>query len=298
MTRVAFIVNILRLQGIEVGRATAEVKLKEGTFPAGSLIVKRNQPYGRLAKILLEKQNFPNPPLTTYDDTGWTMGLMSHATVKEIADKAILDVPVQPVDDAMNITGEVKGSGPVTAILHNGSNSLITLRYRLKDLKFEAIEQAAKAGDTDLPAGTLLVQSSPRVKSRSRSPRPAGRHARRSAQRSQAPASTFRALAVFSTWGSTQDVGWVRYGLDHFEVPYDLIYKERIKQGNLRASYDVIVIPSQGRGGAKGLIFDIEPRPGKPHRLYEERRLPQPGRLRRVRRHHRRHGTAGRGRVR
>ena len=35
MTRVAFIVNVLRLQGIEVGRATAEVKLRDGTFPAG-----------------------------------------------------------------------------------------------------------------------------------------------------------------------------------------------------------------------------------------------------------------------
>ena len=98
MTRVAFIVNVLRLQGIEVGRATGEVKLKEGTYPAGSLIVKRNQPYGRLAKILLEKQNFPDQNLRTYDDTGWTMGLMSHAKVQEIADKAILDVPVQPVD--------------------------------------------------------------------------------------------------------------------------------------------------------------------------------------------------------
>ena len=37
MTRVARLVNLLRMQGIEVGRATAEVKLKEGTFPAGSL---------------------------------------------------------------------------------------------------------------------------------------------------------------------------------------------------------------------------------------------------------------------
>ena len=71
-------------------------------------------------------------------------------------------------------------------------------------------------------------------------------------------------LAVFSTWGSTQDVGWVRYAFDHFEVPYDLIYKERIRKGNLRAAYDVIVIPSQGRGGAKSLVFDIEPRAGKP----------------------------------
>src|SRR5258708_14395299 len=71
MTRVAFIVNTLRLQGIEVGRATGEVKLKEGTFPAGSLVIKRNQPYGRLPKILLEKQNFPDTNLTTYDEPVW-----------------------------------------------------------------------------------------------------------------------------------------------------------------------------------------------------------------------------------
>ena len=63
MTRVAFIVNMLRVQGIEVGRATGEVKLKEGTFPAGSFVIKRDQPYGRLAKILLEKQNFPDQDL-------------------------------------------------------------------------------------------------------------------------------------------------------------------------------------------------------------------------------------------
>ncbi len=93
MTRVAQIVNILRMQGIEVGRANAEVKLKEGTFPAGSFVIKRDQPYGRLAKILLEKQNFPDPSLTTYDDTAWTMGLMSQAKVIESADHAVLDVP-------------------------------------------------------------------------------------------------------------------------------------------------------------------------------------------------------------
>jgi hypothetical protein len=109
MTRVAFVVNTLRLQGIEVGRATAEFKIGSTAYPAGSLVVKRNQPYGRLAKILLEKQNFPEGNLTTYDDTGWTMGLMSHAEVKEIADKAILDVKTQPVDK-LEITGTVRAT--------------------------------------------------------------------------------------------------------------------------------------------------------------------------------------------
>ena len=66
-------------------------------------------------------------------------------------------------------------------------------------------------------------------------------------------------LAVYSTWGSTQDVGWVRYAFDQFETPYDLIFKERVRQGDLRAAYDVIVIPSQGRS-AKGLVYDIAPK--------------------------------------
>jgi hypothetical protein len=258
MTRVAFIVNVLRTQGIEVGRATGEVKLSEGTFPAGSLIVKRDQPYGRLAKILLEKQNFPDPSLRTYDDTAWTMGMMSHAEVREIADKHILDVPVQPVD-TLTITGAVKGDGPVTAVLHNGSNFLITLRYRLKDLKFEAVEEAFQSGDTQVPAGSLIVASSPRVKSEVEK---LGLQAVTLAKEPTVPkhALDLPRLAMYSTWGSTQDAGWVRYALDHFEVKYDLIYKDQARKGRLRDSYDVIVIPNGGRGSAKSLVFDIEPK--------------------------------------
>ncbi len=262
MTRVAFIVNILRLQGIEVGRATGDIKIGETTYPAGSIVIKRNQPYGRLAKILLEKQNFPTDATTTYDDTGWTMGMMSQADVREINDKAILDAAVQPVDKLV-ITGSVQGSGAVTVVLDNGSNFLSTLRYRLKDLKFQAIEKAAKSGTTDLPAGSLVVDSSPRVKAEIER---LGLNAVAMAAAPDVPkhAVDVPRVAMFSTWTSTQDVGWVRYAFDQFETPYDLIYKERIKQGNLRAAYDVIVIPSQGgRGGAKSLLFENEPRPGR-----------------------------------
>ena len=98
---------------------------------------------------------------------------------------------------------------------------------------------------------------------------------------------------MFSTWGSTQDVGWVRYAFDHFEVNYDLIYKERIRQGNLRDAYDVIVIPSQGarrRQGA-GLRHRIQ---GQAARLHQDARIPEPRRVRRIERHHRRHGTGRR----
>ena len=69
------------------------------TYPAGSYVIKRDQPYGRLAKNLLERQVFPDPNLRTYDDSGWTMGLAMLVDVKEITDKAILDVPTTPVTD-------------------------------------------------------------------------------------------------------------------------------------------------------------------------------------------------------
>jgi len=260
MTRVAFIVNILRLQGIEVGRAKGEVKLSDGTFPAGSLIVKRNQPYGRLAKILLEKQVYPDASLRTYDDAAWTMGLMSHAEVKEIGDKALLDVAVDPID-TMNVTGEVKGSGAWMAVIHNGSNFIPTLRYRLKDLTYDTLSEPYKSGDVNLPAGSLILHSSARVKDEIEKLGLEAVALKDAPNAAKRPSKLPR-LAMYTTWGSTQDVGWVRYAFDHFEIPYDLIYKERVRKGNLRDSYDVIVIPNQART-SKALVFDIQSK-GKP----------------------------------
>jgi hypothetical protein len=63
-------------------------------------------------------------------------------------------------------------------------------------------------------------------------------------------------LAIFTTWAGTQDVGWVRYTFDQYQVPYDLIFKERVLQGNLAKDYDLILIPNQVRS-AKALVFDI-----------------------------------------
>ena len=60
MTRAAELVKILRMQGIEVGQAASEFKLGDATYAAGSYVIKRDQPYGRLAKNLLEKQQYPD----------------------------------------------------------------------------------------------------------------------------------------------------------------------------------------------------------------------------------------------
>jgi Zinc carboxypeptidase len=263
MTRVERLVNLLRLQGIEIGRATAEVKLQEGTFPAGSFIVKRDQPYSRLAKTLLEKQVYPDPNLRTYDDASWTMGLMSQTEVKEIADKAILDLAVEPLKaKEIHLAGTLTGSGSTIAVAHYGSNNMVTLRYQLKDLKVQAAEKEFKQGDTTFPAGSFVIAGdAARVKSAVEA---LGLTAVTLSAPPQVPLHDvdLPRVAIYSIWGNTQDIGWVRYAFDKFGVPYDLIYKERVKKGDLKGAYDVILMPNQG-GSGKRLVFDIENR-GQP----------------------------------
>src|SRR5262249_14119455 len=154
-------------------------------------------------------------------------------------------------------SGSVTGAGSQFIVAHAGSNRMITLRYRLKDLRVQAIEKELRQGETTFPSGSFVISGdSSRVKA---AVEPLGLTA---VGLANAPSVAMHDLdlprvAVFSTWSSTQDVGWVRYAFDHFELPYDLIYKERVRQGNLKAAYDVIVIPNQA-GTAKRLVFDIE----------------------------------------
>src|SRR6202795_47703 len=57
--RVAQLVARLLAQGIEVHRAAADLALKEGKFPAGTYVVRLDQPYRDYAVDLLAAQNYP-----------------------------------------------------------------------------------------------------------------------------------------------------------------------------------------------------------------------------------------------
>ncbi len=258
MTKVSFVVHELREQGIEVGRATGEIKLKDGTFPAGSLVVKSNQPYGRLAKTLLGKQVDPDPELATYDDSGWTMGMMTHTTIKPVDDVAVLQTPVEPVEE-FKPSGKVEsGAGAVAyAVLDHGSPNLITLRYELKGANVKIAEAPFQAGGVTIPAGSFLVPAAAFDKLKAAAV-PLGLDT--VALTAQPTVTSHEAglprVAVFSTWGSTQNVGWVRYTFEQYKIPYDLIYKEQVLKGNLKGQYDVILIPDQTRT-AKQLVDDI-----------------------------------------
>ena len=247
MTRVVELVNILRAQRIEVGVARADIKVAEGSFPAGSYVIKRDQPYGRLAKNLLERQNYPDPNLRTYDDSGWTMGLAMLTEVKESADKTILDVPVTPVTTAAH-TGRIAGRGAAGfAVAHLGSNNMIAFRYRLRGVPMKIAAAAFTSDGIEFPAGSFVIAppADPAAVRRAVEELGLTAAALSTAPRVALHDADLPRVAIYSPWIGTQETGWVRFTFDRFGVPFDLIYKERARRGSLRADYDVIVMPTQ-----------------------------------------------------
>jgi hypothetical protein len=251
MTRVATLINIFRAQGIEVGQAKAQIKIGTDSFPAGSYVVKLNQPYGRLAKNLLEKQDYPDPALQSYDDTGWSMGFAMNVEVKEIRDKAILATPVTPVK-SVEWKGKVTGNGTAgIAVAHLGSNNMITFRYRLKNVPMKIAEASFTSDGVTFPAGSFVVTGSPAELQ-------AARGAVESLGLTAVALSALPTVAthdadvprvaIYSQWSGTQELGWYRHAFDMFGIPFDLIYKERIMKGNLKADYDVILMAAQAVG--------------------------------------------------
>jgi hypothetical protein len=248
MTKPAELVRILRLQGIEVGTANAEFKIGDATYPAGSYVIKGGQPYWRLAKNLLERQDYPDPQMTTYDDSGWTMGLAFNVDVKEISDKAVLDAPITLVKSDV-LKGKVTGTGTAAlAVAHFGSNNMITFRYKLRNASMKVAEKAFTADGVEFPAGSFIVTGSAADLQAARTA--ADGLGLTAVALSAAPTVAAHdadapRVAIYSTWGGTQELGWYRFAFDQFGIPFDLIYKERVAKGNLKADYDVILMAAQ-----------------------------------------------------
>ena len=256
------VANLLRRQAIEVHRTTAELKVKEGTYPAGSYVVRLNQPYGRLAKTLLEKQNYPDPQLLTYDDSAWSMGMANNIEVKTIEDRSVLEAPATLLTADVTTSGKLSGSGPVTVVRHNGALNLITLRYRLKDVAVRAAMAPFTVGSTEFPAGSFIINgNSDRVRAAVETLGLVATMTDAAPKVATVDVDLPR-LAIFTTWSNTEKVGWVRLAFDRFEIPYDLIHKDHVKEGNLRGKYDLIVMPHQGSNG-KSIVYE-QPKLSKP----------------------------------
>ncbi|MGE5245230.1 MAG: M14 family zinc carboxypeptidase [Betaproteobacteria bacterium] len=230
--------------------ASAEPKTEQRTFPAGSYIVRMDQPYSRIADALLDYQYWsPNDPQKTpYDDTGWTFPELFNVQAVRVTDTKVLDAAMDKVSGTVSAAGGVTGTGPVVLIDNNAETALATLRYQFKDASFDAAEEPFEAAGRKFSRGSFIVRNAPADLQKAAADLGLQGYAVAAAPSVKMhPLGTPR-IAILHTWLSTQDEGWWRHAFDDAKVPYTYINTQGVsKDGDLNARFDVIVFPPVGR---------------------------------------------------
>ncbi len=262
---------VMKLQHVEVSQLTeARTQLVPGAkrgdkpveekVPAGSFVIRLDQPYSRIADALLDRQYWApdDPQKHPYDDTGWSFSQLFNVKVLRVTDPAILSAAMTPVGDPASLSGKTSGAGSLLAINNTGQSTLLPLLYTLKKTHVRIADKAFDAEGHHFNAGTLLIPDAPADVA------PTLVKLSLDATRLGAaptvvshPAAAPR-IAFMHTWLGTQTEGWWRYAFDSAGVPFSYISTQTAGiEKDLRAKYDVIVFAPVGHAGTSDILNGI-----------------------------------------
>ena len=245
----AELLNLLKMQGVEISKLDKEVETKEGKFGAGSYVVRMDQPYSRMADMLLDTQYYNVNDPRPYDDTGWTLGPLHNVRTVRVKDVKILDAQMSMTKGPINPRGKAEGSGNAAIIVnHTGESAIAQLRYRLPDVKFNSAEASFKVGEKTFNAGSYIIKreensadTGDRIKKEIFDLGLTGTAVEKVPEVATHPVSVPR-VALVHTWINTQDEGWYRIEFDRLGIPYEYISDQKLGSiPNLREKYDVII---------------------------------------------------------
>jgi hypothetical protein len=242
--------RVLLTGGVELFRATEPFTAEGRAFSAGAHVVKMAQPYGAFAKMLLERQRYPDlrpvpgaPPQRPYDVTAHTLPLL--LGVAAVAVEEPFEAVLAPVTDAGVVPGRVEGRGRFLAFDHE----LAGLRAAGRLLKAGIPVRWSKSAFTDdgrrYEAGTLLAPGSARS-AVDRIAQELGLVAEGVDATPPAYVLHRPRVALYQSFVPSMDEGWTRFVFEHqAEVEYTTVHDADLRAGGLRKRFDAIVLPDQ-----------------------------------------------------
>ncbi len=217
------LVDTLLVGGVEIHRAEAELTADGRTYPAGTLVLKNDQPYARYVKDLFEVQRYPQgePP---YDVAGWTLPVLMGIRRVEVKSDLAEDAPLARITTPDASVAVGFGEAPKTgqALSTRNSEHWTELFKRLarseahvfNDGKFAARSEDARDENGQLrPAKGRIVSEMPRI-------------------------------GLYNPWSGSMDEGWMRFVFDLYEMPHITVRNEMLRAGDLSEFLDVLVFPS------------------------------------------------------
>ena len=246
-------VNALLKNGCEVLRATKEFTVAGKAYPKGSYVVKTAQAFRPHVLSMFEPQDHPNdlaypggPPVPPYDAAGWTLAFQMGVSFDRILEG--FDGPFEMLPDVIK--------PPAGTFQAKGTAAGYVLDHRVNDT-FVAVNRILKAGGEaywmkgdfaangkTYAAGTIFVPAKPAaVPVLEKAAREIGLTVESVDAVPKGGAFKLRLprLGLWDTYGGSMASGWIRWLLEQFEFPYELVFGPALDAGNLNAKFDVLV---------------------------------------------------------
>jgi hypothetical protein len=252
------LVNMLLASGVEVHQIGAGTTVDGRVYGPGSYYVSMAQPKAGLVRWMLGRTFYPDNtytrdrdgnPIRPYD--------MATDTFAEFMGIRCDPLPEPITQGVTKIAAPTWPAGTVAANAPNGYvvSTRLNDAFRAVSLLLEkgvAVRRVPSGdgftpGDFIVPAGSTAVVSEIAKQT----------GVDFAALPAAAPASAFvlrkPRIAMFQRYGGgNMDEGWSRLMFEQFNIPVKTVMDAEIRKGDLNASYDVIILPSDSIAGMTG----------------------------------------------
>ena len=266
-TAIKFI-NALIRSGVLIHRATTDFTVRGKSYPAGSYIVKTAQAFRPHVMDMFEPQDHPNdfsypggPPIRPYDAAGWTLAYSMGVQFDRLLEAFNGPFERIPYGELQSPKTNLANAGAGYVLNAQSNNSFIAVN----DLLAAGIEvyriTTGVAGKTPIAEGSFFIPSS--TKAKDIIEKTASANGLNVTAADHKPTGIKKIvparIALWDQYGGSMASGWVRWLMEQYHFPFQVIYPKGLDAGELRKKYDVLVfvsgaIPSVTRteGGSSG----------------------------------------------
>ncbi len=266
------LIELLMRQGVEIHELMTPFESNNLKFEVGSFVVRMDQPYCRMADMLLDRQYYSTNDPRPYDDTGWTLGPLFNLKTYRVTDTKILSQRMQLISKietggVQELSGEATTTENTYIVDPRGDVAGAQFRFALSDIPMVATEKELKVFDKTFSPGTILFNAPNKQRIDETAKKfsltvYAVKTEIASLKLESHPVVAPR-IAYVHTWQSTQDEGWGRIAFDRLGIPYAYISVHAIRDiSDLKSKYDVIIL-GETNGTAQSIVNGI-PKTGEP----------------------------------
>jgi hypothetical protein len=257
-------VNALIKNGVTVHRATAPFEIAARSYFEGSYVIKAAQAFRPHIRDMLEPQVYPDdipypggPPRRPYDLVGYTLAYQMGVEFDRVLDG--FDGPFERIEGSAEIpVGKVSGDGDAGFLLSHAVNDAFIAINRLLERGEEVfwLNDPVETDGHTYPAGTIYVSSDDSTRLRlEQLAADIGLTLESVHSEPEAHALRLRPVRIglWDRYGGSQESGYLRWILEQFEFPFEVVFPPTLDAGDLAAQYDVLVFPNGAIGEVRAV---------------------------------------------